>query len=135
MRIEYTALRNIASGYGHVLNDSYEIAVIASVIEPEFVSDQVRQTSLDRSRIEVEVLGEYRTFDVTTDFMPVGEQTAIFEEFLQSVIRGESFVLDPDSDEVGDSVDPATVMLESVRYRRDRSLPGHYAYQFSARTI
>jgi hypothetical protein len=133
MRIVYTALRNLAAG--HTLEESYEIVVFASVIEPEFEFKQNRQTSLDQSRVEVEVLGSYQMLDVSTDFIPVGTDTAEFEEFLHSVMHGESFVLDPDSDIAATVVGPLTVMMTSTRYRRDRSLPGHYAYGFSVRTI
>jgi len=131
MRIEYTARRNLAAG--HTLDGAYEIVVLGERWEPAFDFEQTRNVSLDRSRVEVDLWGTEQFIDVTTDFIPIGTATAHFEEFLHSVAAGEDFLFDPSSDTAALAVSPLTVMMESSKYRRDRSMPGYYRYSFVVR--
>lgn len=133
MRIQYTATRNIASG--HSASTSYEIAHLAETLEPEFSSLRSVQKSLDGARMEVDYRGIEQTIDVTSDLIAAGSAANIFEEFLQSVMAGETFVFDGGSDTVGVSVDPKTCQLESNGYKRERPIPGYYRYRFTVRVV
>lgn len=132
MRIEYIATRNLASG--HDVDTQYEISVFAQELDPTVSAEVERNISLDRTGVESELRGIDRLYDVQTDHIPIGQETAEFEEFLQSVINGETFTFDPDSDDAT-VVSPVTAMLESTRYRPRRSIPGHYQYSFQVRIL
>lgn len=133
MRIEYQALRNLASG--HTLNDTYEIVHYAESYEPEFRFAQTRNVSLDRSRVEVDLWGTEQQIDVTTDLMLLGTATEEFEEFLHSVAAGEQFIIDLGSDVAETEVDPLNVIMESGSYRREKPIPGYARYQFTVRVV
>lgn len=132
MRIEYIATRKLASG--HNVDTQYEISVIAEQLDPVVEADVQRQISLDRTGIESELRGFDRLYNVTTDVIPIGQETAEFEEFLESVINGETFTFDPDSDDAT-VVNPVSAMLESTSYRPRRAIPGHYSYSFQVRLL
>lgn len=133
MRIQYVATRNLAPG--HQLEAEYEIVVLAQSLDRDVSAEVNRQISLDRSRVESELRGFDRFYDVLTDHIQIGSATAEFEEFLESVINGESFSFDPDSDTEGLEVRPMTVMLETTSYRPQRNIPGHYQYSFTVRLL
>jgi hypothetical protein len=133
MRIEYIATRNL--GPGHTINLTYEIAVLAQTLDRDVSASISRQVSLDRSRVESELRGIERFYDVTTDHIPIGNSSRYFEEFLESVINGESFTFDPDSDAVGSVVSPQSAILESSSYRPVRAIPGYYQYSFTVRLL
>ena len=133
MRIEYTAKRNLATG--HTVDETYEIVCYAENYEPEFESLRNVNVSLDGSRVEIEGRGIVQTVDVTTDHIAAGSASDIFEEFLQSVMYGEEFVLDLASDSAATAVDPLNVKMMSSVYRRERPIPGYYRYSFTARVV
>lgn len=133
MRIAYIATRNLAAG--HDVDTEYEIVVIAQTMDRSVSADVNRQISLDRTRVESELRGFDRLYDVVTDHIAIGAATNEFEEFLESVINGESFTFDPDSDVAATAVNALTAILESEGYRPQRNLPGHYQYAFTVRIL
>lgn len=133
MRIEYTATRNLAPG--HNTDTQYEIVVFAEVMDRRVNAMVNRQTSIDRSSVESELMGFDRTYNVTTDHIPIGQSTRNFEEFLESCINGETFTFDPDSDTAATPVNAMTAMLESTSYAPQRNIPGHYQYSFTVRIV
>lgn len=133
MRIEYTATRNIAAG--HTADEGYEIVVLGQSYEDDFAFADTRNVSLDRSRMEVDLWGHDQTIDVTTDLIPVGSATAIFEEFLHSVAAGETFTIDLASDVAENEQTPQTVQMASSRYRRSKPINGYIQYSFTVRVV
>lgn len=133
MRIEYIATRNLATG--HDSETEYEIVVLAQTMDREVSASISRQISLDRSRVESEIRGFDRLYDVLTDHIEIGQATDEFEEFLESVINGESFTFDPDSDVAETPVNAQTAILESTSYRPQRTIPGHFQYAFTVRIL
>jgi hypothetical protein len=132
MRIEYLARRNLAPG--HDTEESYEIVVFAAELNPSVDFATTRNISLDRSRVETDLWGVDNLIDVTTDLIPIGQQTKEFEEFLWSVAAGETFTFDPDSDVAGVAVSAKTCAMESSGYRPNR-FPGHLQYSFTVRVL
>jgi hypothetical protein len=133
MRIEYESVRNIASG--HAIYTTYEIVVLGEQYENEFKFSQTRNTSLDRSRTEVDLWGTDQLIDVVTDLIAIGSATDIFEEFLHSVAAGEQFVFDGASDTAETEVDAINVIMESGSYRREKPIPGFHQYRFTVRVV
>lgn len=133
MRIEYVATRKLAPG--HSVDTSYELAVYADTLDSDIDAKGSRQVSLDRSRVESELYGIDRLYSVVTDHIPIGQASAEFEEFLESVINGENFIFDPDSDVVASIVNPLSALLESTGYSPRRNLPGHFQYAFTVRIL
>jgi hypothetical protein len=115
--------------------ETYEIVVFGESYEPAFKFTQTRNTSLDRSRTEVDLWGTEQTFDVVTDLIPVGSAADIFEEFLHSVAAGESFVIDLESDTAETEVNAQNAMMESANYRREKPIPGYTQYRFTVRIV
>jgi len=132
MRIEYIARRNLAPT--HDTETNYEIVVAATELNTDINFASTRQISLDRARVETELWGSDHTIDVTTDWIPVGQATAEFEEFLWSVAAGETFTFDPDSDVIEVPVAPRTCIMDSRGYRPAR-FPGHLQYSFTVRVL
>lgn len=132
MRIEYVARRNLAPG--HNLETNYEIVVFAAQLDTSIDFATTRNISLDRSRVETDYWGSDHTIDVTTDWIPIGQSTQNFEEFLWSVAAGEEFTFDPDSDVAATPVNALTCVMESNGYRPDR-VPGHLQYRFTVRVV
>lgn len=133
MRIEYTAVRNLAPG--HTAEEGYEIVVLGQSYEDDFAFADTRNISLDRSRMEVDYWGHDQQIDVTTDLIPVGTATAIFEEFLHSVAAGEDFIIDLEADVAATPVNPQSVQMLSSRYRRSKPINGYIQYSFTVRVI
>jgi hypothetical protein len=133
MRIEYTATRNIKAG--HTLGNSYELVHYAEAIEPGFGALRSVNYSLDGSRMEVDFRGIVETAEIRTDLILRGAATGYFEEFLQSVMAGEEFVLDAASDTAGVVVSPLTCKLTSDRYTREFPIPTYCRYAFAVRVV
>lgn len=132
MRFEYTAKRNIATG--HTLDDPYEIVIPGWVIEPAFSAVGPENVSLDGS-LERELYRIDTEYRVQTDAIDAGTDLEIFEEFLHSVMGGESFTFDPDSEIAATPVNPLTCILKSRRLTRNRVTPLRFQFTFDVRTI
>jgi hypothetical protein len=132
LRIEYTALRNLAPG--HDVESGYELVVFAEAYAPDTNFAQIRNTSLDRSRTEVDLIGHETLINVTTDLIP-SSSVPLWEEFFHSVAAGEDFIIDLESDVSEEAENPISVIMESGRYTREKPIPGYVQYRFTVRTV
>lgn len=133
MRIQYIASRRLAPG--HRADSEYEIVVLAQTLDRQISASISRQISLDRQKIESELRGIDSFYDVLTDHIAIGQDSAEFEEFLASVINAETFTFDPDSDDSGIEVNPMTAILETTNISPQRNIPGYYQYSFTVRIL
>jgi hypothetical protein len=132
VRIEYTALRNLATG--HDVESRYELVVFAEAYAPDINFAQIRNTSLDRSRTEVDLVGYETTINVVTDLIPAAN-FPLWEEFFHSVAAGEDFIIDLESDVSEQAENPINVIMESGRYTREKPIPGYIQYRFTVRAV
>lgn len=132
MRFEYTAKRNLATG--HTVDTNYEIVIYGWTIEPRFNAVGPENVSLDGT-LERELYRIDTEYRVQTDAIDDGQDLENFEEFLHSVMGGESFTFDPDSDVAASAVNPLTCILKSRRLSRVRVSPLKFQFTFDVRTV
>lgn len=113
--ITYTARRSLVPG--HVEGEEYSLEVAMSAIDPTTDAERDDHVALDGTTesllTRIDKLWRFRTIPLEE---PVAAQ---MREFLDSVLGGEAFVIDPYGT-IADPIQPLTVKLASKRYGDDR---------------
>ena len=116
MRLEYTAKRRVIAT--HTVGTDYEIA---GPHEDALPQDRVTRTDSDAwdGSHESDTRHFKVRYAVSTDTIDL-DDIPLWREFLTSVMGGESFIFDPDSDVATVVVNPLDVRMisKSVRPRR-----------------
>lgn len=132
MRFEYTAVRRVTSG--HTSGNGYEIVIYGHVIDMTLEDVGPRNYSIDGTQ-QKELWRIEERWRVTTDYIAEGTAGDEFEEFLASVMGGESFVFDPESDTAATAVNPKTVKMRTRSFKRSRPSPGRFQYTFEMEVV
>lgn len=127
MRILYTALRDLADG--HTVDENYEIAIQPRELLPTIKEHGQVERALDGTRYAFNERTEKR-WSIDTGWLSRDVEWPIFQEFIASVIRGETFIFDPYSFAEGDIVDQRTVYLETRTMRPKVENAGNVSYRF-----
>ncbi len=135
MLLNYTAIRNIATGAGHASDEDYTIAIGARQLVPGHEFKGTSTEALDGT-IETDLQRIEESWSLTTDLIEVGDGWDIFLEFLHSTMGGERFIFDPDSSNPAAEVSPTLVVREpKARIRRPQNQPRHFTVSFTVRKV
>ena len=130
MRLEYDALRNLATG--HTLNTQYEIAGPHEEALPDWASVGARNRALE-GPLEVDLQYIDEVWRLVTDWY-TGQDRENIEEFWHSVAGGEVFTFDPDSNTAGVPVNAFNCKLApngGYRAGRRRAATGSPWFKYS----
>lgn len=132
--VTYTARRSLTTG--HVASTGYTIRIRAKSIDPDQDIQKKASTALS-GRQETVVWRNLKRWQVTTGAVRHGE-LEVLEEFLESVIEGETFEFD-EFGMPGSPAAPVTAYLDG-KYRKQRFVQqgdggadDYYRYSFTVR--
>lgn len=134
MRFIYTAIDRGYLVSGHTVDDAYEIVIFGDPIDPSYESVGNQNESIDGT-VEREHWNLRTEWRVQTDLIQTGSELDSFMEFITSVIAGEEFTFDPESDEVGVDVAPVTCQMKTRRFSRRRANGSNFTFTFDVRVV